>query len=154
MFGINKSGTKHKIGIAIPASYPASRTSYSNSVSGLVATNVQSAIDELSQSGGGINYSTTENIIGTWVDGDPVYEKTVVLQNTIEVSSSTWTQSGTYLTDVENILECHGTGSDGSYQGSILAYTDSTDGQIYLLASRNSSAWVSYFTIRYTKTTD
>lgn len=28
MFGINKNGTKHKIGIIMPASYPANRVSY------------------------------------------------------------------------------------------------------------------------------
>lgn len=28
MFGINKNGTKHKIGIVMPASYPSSRVSY------------------------------------------------------------------------------------------------------------------------------
>lgn len=49
MFGINKNGTKHKIGIVMPSFFPASRTSYSNSVSGLTATNAQDAIDELAK---------------------------------------------------------------------------------------------------------
>ena len=30
MFGINKNGTKHKIGIVMPASYPSARVTYGN----------------------------------------------------------------------------------------------------------------------------
>ena len=46
MFGINKNGTKHKVGIIMPAFFPASRVTYDNSQSGLSATKVQGAIDE------------------------------------------------------------------------------------------------------------
>lgn len=45
MFGINKNGTKHKVGIIMPAFFPASRTTYDNTTSGLSATRVQGAID-------------------------------------------------------------------------------------------------------------
>lgn len=47
MFGINKNGTKHKIGIIMPAFFPASRTTYDGTTSGLSATRVQGAIDEV-----------------------------------------------------------------------------------------------------------
>lgn len=45
MFGINKNGTKHKVGVIMPAFFPASRTTYDNTQSGLSATRVQGAID-------------------------------------------------------------------------------------------------------------
>ena len=45
MFGINKNGTKHKIGIIMPAFFPASRITYDGTTSGLSATKVQGAID-------------------------------------------------------------------------------------------------------------
>lgn len=37
----------------------------------------------IGSSGGGSshNYSTTEQVVGTWVDGSPVYEKTFVINN-------------------------------------------------------------------------
>lgn len=54
----------------------ANSTSYDNSTSGLEATNVQEAIDELAENSGGSSYSTEERIIGTWIDGKPLYEKT------------------------------------------------------------------------------
>lgn len=53
MFGINKNGTKHKVGIILPAFFPSSRVTYDNTQSGLTSTDVQDAIDELVQSGGG-----------------------------------------------------------------------------------------------------
>ena len=49
MFGINKNGTKHKIGIIMPAFFPASRTTYDGATSGLSATRVQGAIDEVAE---------------------------------------------------------------------------------------------------------
>ena len=49
MFGINKNGTKHKIGIIMPAFFPASRTTYDPTTSGLSATRVQGAIDEMNE---------------------------------------------------------------------------------------------------------
>ena len=53
MFGINKNGTKHKFGIVMPSFFPSSRVTYDNTQSGLTSTDVQDAIDELVQSGGG-----------------------------------------------------------------------------------------------------
>lgn len=54
----------------------ANSTSYDNSTSGLAATNVQEAIDELAENSGGSSYSTEERVVGTWIDGKPLYEKT------------------------------------------------------------------------------
>ena len=47
MFGINKNGLKQKIGVLMPSFFPASRTSYDNTGSGLTSTNAQDARDEL-----------------------------------------------------------------------------------------------------------
>lgn len=47
MFGINKNGTKHKIGIIMPAFFPASRVTYDPTTSGLTVTDVQDAIDKV-----------------------------------------------------------------------------------------------------------
>ena len=65
MFGINKNGTKHKIGIVMPSFFPASRVTYDNTQSGLTSTDVQDAIDELAQGGGGGGGHTIWNAIKT-----------------------------------------------------------------------------------------
>ena len=66
----------------------AAEVSYSNTSSGLVATNVQSAIDEIDASvdtltgdvttlKAGHTYSTSEQVVGKWIDNSLVYETTV-----------------------------------------------------------------------------
>lgn len=77
MFGINKNGTKHKIGIIMPAFFPASRITYDNTTSGLSATDAQGAIDELDS-----KTMKSEVVSGT-TDSD----------GNITLNSSTWTTS-------------------------------------------------------------
>lgn len=46
---------------------------------GTTAQTLVGALNELEAGGGGgANYSTTEHVVGTWVDGSPLYEKTFV----------------------------------------------------------------------------
>lgn len=61
----------------------ASGISYDPTISGLSATNVQLAVDELSNRN---KYSTSEHLVGAWIDGTPLYERTVVVEvpSTIE----------------------------------------------------------------------
>ena len=132
----------------------ASMSTYDNTLSGLSATDVQDAIDELAQSGGGINYSTTEQVIGTWITGKPLYQKTIVAPTEMEISQSSWTATGLYIQDGGYVIECHGINKDGGYQGSVLAYIASSDGELFLVTPRNSIGYVQTITIRYTKTTD
>lgn len=63
---------------AIPTVAPtAANVSYSNTASGLIATTVQGAIDELASVSTSHDYSTTEHVIGKWIDGTTdVYERT------------------------------------------------------------------------------
>ena len=71
-----------RTGAVVPTAgdYVAGDIDYDNTVSGLTATETQSAIDELAGmiGTGSDDYSTTERIVGTWLDGvTPVYEKVV-----------------------------------------------------------------------------
>ena len=49
--------------------------------------NVNEAIDDLYIKKTGDNYSTEERVIGTWIDGKPLYQKTIVRTGTISSSS-------------------------------------------------------------------
>lgn len=72
----------------------ASDVSYDNTGSGLAATSVQDAVDEVAASveavkaslAAGEVYSTEEVRIGTWVDGEPLYRKTYVLSMQVDAS--------------------------------------------------------------------
>ena len=105
-------------------------------------------------------YSTTEQVIGTWIDGKPLYRKTIPVNitTTSRVSynhnitniESIWVDmSASYYTN-ETIFLPFGYQTQGFYTE---AYVNSTSIAIDI----TSSFWVSgtaYITLKYTKTTD
>ena len=122
-------------------------------------TNVQAAIDSLKLAKTSDNYSTDERVIGTWIDGKPIYQKTL----TGKVSGTDYSLINLADLNIEKCLEIsgayHATGLGympfnysktdyitGYYKEStktfeFRAYPDYNDGDYY-------------FTIKYTKTTD
>lgn len=97
------------------------------------------------------HYSTDEHVVGTWIDGSTLYEKTAILPEEIEVHQTNWTATGLYISDGDFVVDCSGINKDGGYQGSLLAYIAGADGEIFLTSSRNGTSYVKWFTIRYTK---
>ena len=59
-------------------------------------------------SGGGgseHNYSTTEQAVGTWIDGSTIYEKTFILPSQVTTVANSWsTITGLTLSGNENII--------------------------------------------------
>ena len=54
--------------------------------------------ENANESGGGsIDYSTSEQRIGTWIDGKPLYQKTVTVPNT-----SAWSNNSTFSNGVSD----------------------------------------------------
>lgn len=106
------------------------------------------------------NYSTTEQVIGTWVDGKPLYEKTIhsgaLTKDTnwhninhgisnlsefikmfgIAKYSGEWYEIGTFRPVSNTGIMLYGTTSVVGYMNNYQAMTDS------------------YITLQYTKTTD
>ena len=41
--------------------------------------------------GGSHTYSTTEQEVGTWIDGSTIYEKTIILQSGVNLTRGSWT---------------------------------------------------------------
>ena len=107
------------------------------------------------------NYSLNETIIGTWIDGKPLYQKTVYIPS---LPSSAGQQ--TYSTGVTNMKQCvnlFGFTNNGfpinlsrpnAQQFGIGAFCDATNGSITIEVGMNRSSWNGYITIQYTKTTD
>jgi len=121
----------------------------------------------IEQGGGGDSqhhYSTDEHVVGTWINGSTLYEKTIKKQNISSVSSSTVLIPSSELTGM-NIIEI-----DGSYVSrtsnstyAINAYINSDTITATWLAEDNIYYWLywgatdtydAYITIRYTKTTN
>lgn len=61
---------------------------------------------------GGHNYSTSEQVVGTWIDGSTLYEKTLTWSGTLVLSDSSWTTIP--FTDIPNM----------DYVASVLFTTD------------------------------
>ena len=106
-------------------------------------------------SGGGSSghtYSTTEQIVGTWIDGKTIYEKTVEFQTPKQFSNG-WIACGTGLVPInggvvscraiDTMMQVHPCGC--SVDGELLFYLAKSD------LSNYSNRYVKYLIIQYTK---
>lgn len=110
-----------------------------------------------SAGGGGTaqhNYSLTEQVVGTWIDGSTIYEKTFDLGSNVSISYNSWTTTTAQLDELGGIIAAEGaTETLGTFTPYIATYT-TQNGHIYiqLQTPRNSNASPArYVTLRYTK---
>ena len=107
-------------------------------------------------------YDTNEREVGCWVDGKPVYQRTLVYTVTSTISSNTVLGSIANLESVAAI-ECiaHYTGNNRGWLMPLgtLSYSSNisyNNGDIILNIENDTygSGWAFYTTVQYTKTTD
>lgn len=104
--------------------------------------------------GGGHNYSTTEQVIGTWENGKPLYE--IVVKNlSIALNGDNWV----YYNDPTNIdevinLECYSDNGGKLLHCAISEYRVSTTNGVQFSGFNGMNRTVNEMIIRYTKTTD
>lgn len=97
-------------------------------------------------------YTEEEREVGVWRDGKPVYQRTFVLPSPLDISSSSWTGTGQYISNGENIIFCQATANDGTTTP-LMAYLN--NGEISCQTPRNGTSWsIQFLTLQYTKTTD
>lgn len=106
--------------------------------------------DVPSGGGSGHNYSTTEQIVGTWIDGSTVYEKTVDFGQNILINSNTWYTTNISTVGISAIIQAFGTNGDGTFFGFLGMSRDGT--YCNLLQTRNAAITIRYLTFRYLKT--
>ena len=120
--------------------------------------------DSGNESSSEITYSTEEQVVGTWVDGKPIYQKT--LQGQYGTNA---TNGNTLATYVDTLVHAFGTISIGNYNYAIPyhIYDSTTNTLTYSeISLLNNSLIFNYYksgslsktaisiTIQYTKTTD
>ena len=105
-------------------------------------------------------FSTSEQIIGKWIDGKALYQRTFKLNDCAQNSQSTLAIDN--YSEIDAIVNIFGTAKD--IQNAFITlplahtnteyalYVDVYEGNIRLISSKNSASNV-YITIRYTKTT-
>lgn len=117
--------------------------------------------------GGSVNYSLNEQVIGTWIDGKPLYQKTVNFGAMPALGSSKTVNHG--ISDINEVVSAMFTvkrsGSiqyrtlpnvaRSSTQAQTLWYMNTTEiGVISGSSADVTSDFSGYVTIQYTKTTD
>lgn len=105
-------------------------------------------------SGGGLNYSTDEQVVGTWYDSKPIYQKTFLTNLTL--GGNSWTQTGLSIQNFGSIVKCEIVRNNGDSNGFIIGGVDVdvANGQFDIFNLRSISINITSITIWYTKTTD
>lgn len=85
--------------------------------------------------GSGQDYSTTEHVIGTWIDGKPLYEKTVVFNNPPLGRVDNLAHN---IANIDFIVKCEW----GAY--------DSSGGDVIGFEANNANYWSSMFLVSKT----
>ena len=119
-------------------------------------TNIEEAIEKKQA------YSTNEQVIGTWINGKPIYRKVV---NIGALPNATTKNTAHNITDIDYIVRFYGTAADTSKHTIPLPHVHPANVSYGVLVQvskvnveietgYNRSAYSGYITIEYTKTTD
>lgn len=99
---------------------------------------------------GGHDYSTTEQVVGTWIDGKPIYEKSYPITNA-NISTG-WNILINNVSDIDTFVsgECALSGSSYGYSWEA-SYHHNGDIAIYNFLGGDIPSANGYVTIQYTK---
>jgi hypothetical protein len=101
------------------------------------------------------HYSTDEKVVGTWVDGSTLYEKTYDLGQDVTIKYNEWTEvNATKPNGISKYINIFGTQDDGT--GVVLTGANpanATFSNVRLSTRRFQDESVRWFTIQYIKTT-
>ena len=101
-------------------------------------------------------YSTTEQVVGEWIDGSEIYEITLEFENAISSSGGTWTKTGAQIsTSVRFDGVSFAQGDNNTYNAHPCAISV-VDGEIAFMTFRANSVTldVKYLTFRYVKASE
>lgn len=95
-----------------------------------------------------VHYSTTEHVVGTWIDRSPVYEKVYEFSSTFTMANGNqWYNTSFSRGDIDLLIDVVGVESGGMIYSGLIAGFDS--GYISLLNYRYTD--LNAFIVRYTK---
>ena len=142
------------IGVVFAITYKASDIVYSPTDNTWNVTTVGQAINDLALSKTSDNYSTDEQVIGTWIDGKPIYQKTLYYSS----SGTTSSINIATISNVKNIIDLTGM----VLEKGIYYDIDNYNCRLKFDTSNNTLQWEGanwtspqgYAVIKYTKTVD
>ena len=147
--------------IVLASNYIASDITYTPSDSNWKVSNVAEAINSIELSKVSTNYSTEERVVGTWIDGKPLYQKTLsyaldgvngwhAYNHNVSNVETIFVKDANVCRSTSEIYECYDSGSNGS--GSTYGYASRTS--VSMFTKDFNSSYSAIITIQYTKTTD
>jgi hypothetical protein len=99
-------------------------------------------------------YSTTEQVVGYWTDGSPIYEKTVELSSALTLASNTWVNMEVYDETIRplDVIGYNVTSAGYAVVTCLLAQYVFASQRLQFLNARSSGSQITGYTIRYIKT--
>lgn len=98
----------------------------------------------------GTCYSTSERMVGCWIDGKPLYKRTWKFNSTIIINADTWTSLGISGGDMENIIFSETVDDEG--RTNKVAYCGVRNSYVSIYSTFATN--VLTVTLYYTKSTD
>lgn len=114
----------------------------------------------------GSNYSTEEQVVGTWIDGKPLYQKTFMCTSNVAISQNTWTAINNafsemttgFVSAIDSIISSQASVLKDCFYGNFIVYPNyPSAGQLGIYLSgvyTTFTAGSGFITLQYTKTTD
>ena len=96
------------------------------------------------------HYSTEEKVIGTWIDGSTIYEKTYTGLN-LSISSSAWGSSSILKTGIDRVINIFGFSVTKTLWNNLAAAIDQGDYIMILNPRSNTSITIETLVLQYTK---
>ena len=99
-----------------------------------------------------LNFSQEERQVGFWIDGRPIYQRTVVFEGRSMIGDGDGTVIPEFGSDIKKLIHVFGTTSDGTYRDFSLIRGRLADGQISVYSQTSSSTmadgWVTAWYIK------
>lgn len=111
---------------------------------------------------GGHKYSTEEHVVGKWIDGRNVYEKTFLLSKPLSISTANWTESSISISqyNFREIMDCKAFVRVNGFMVTVYSVLASVNtaafSNLAFISTRNvvSTDSIDVIILQYTKTTD
>lgn len=98
------------------------------------------------------NYTTAEHVVGRWIDGSPVYQKSFTLPEAIAITNTGWTSTGVTIPNINNVIYGEMNRNGEHYFACSFRANDSAI-EIQTYYDRAQCTTDTVITIRYTKVT-
>ena len=126
-------------------------------IKGCVTIQYTKTTDSAISIGSDTDYSTEEKIVGTWIDGKPIYQKTFVADTYWQVSGTTeiaeMNDSSLNIEHIVNFVALTQSISGATWQDGTVMMQVSKINNVYKVIPKENGRF-NIFTIQYTKTTD